>query len=806
LKIVIIALFLTCSAQVWGAGINAGITYYPYNPANPAVPYTAQQLSWLNNHFSFIVGSDDKASPSIYTGFKGKLWSSYIDLSSMATQSQYMQALPFAAAYGISLESMLLHSNVDYVYKSNGAPAAWTQMDKFDSWEGANGVLQSTNDMTLTDATGAAYASPLTWKNYTYFGYQFPFDQVNLTLSQAAAGGSVAWQYWNGATQRWAPLGVAPNSATALKASGRVYFAPPSDWARRSLSVGAANSLSKYFVRCVLTGVATYPKTTAIKGDPWYNDGVATHCRGWDASSRGIVNSGELAYNTTASPGASARFLHQARISMWGSNHFQYNTANYQSFDGTMKRTAAQYIAWYTLLRQSEIGFSSIMYDDATQTFTKSSPGVDVSDTDFPATELSNGTSNSTPQESLLQYRAIYPLVHPHMLVGCNIYSTDPMVTAYNFSRQGDWNVLEYMSSAKTTGGANNNTIGMAAHQANGIVAYDDYLSTNAFGNPLYAFMMYQDFENVTYPSAPVAGSPWFWDRANRGPMAALTKHLIGQNANTWFSYNTNSATYNILDEVYIYNQTTNTITTSAPTVDRSGAAKTISGLDFSRFPKPYTGFLFYAKISGAGGATEVLRCWVVNSTTISTIDPVCFNHPIGSLIQFSEPQYLSTNSALPPLSQIEHWGTYFPAMSANIGNPNAAGHNAGARDLSWVIGTPTSMASVPSGTPNLSSSTYTNNIWRRDYTNAIVLHRPSGNSGGYNTDYGTYSPQICLSGGIYPLCKGPLYYPLAADGTTGTGVTSIALRQAEGAILMVSTSVNNSNGTVFTRPRSIPQ
>jgi hypothetical protein len=104
-----------------------------------------------------------------------------------------------------------------------------------------------------------------------------------------------------------------------------------------------------------------------------------------------------------------------------------------------------------------------------------------------------------------------------------------------------------------------------------------------------------------------------------------------------------------------------------------------------------------------------------------------------------------------------------------NVGIPDVNGHNGGARDENYMTG------AAASGNPSACSSTFCSPVWRRDYTNAIMLTRPlSYNSPG--SEVSTYSVTIPLSG---------TYYPLNADGTSGSAITSIQLRGGESAILL---------------------
>lgn len=113
-----------------------------------------------------------------------------------------------------------------------------------------------------------------------------------------------------------------------------------------------------------------------------------------------------------------------------------------------------------------------------------------------------------------------------------------------------------------------------------------------------------------------------------------------------------------------------------------------------------------------------------------------------------------------PDVEDVDHWYTYFPAMGVDIGVPDSSGYNGGAYDLAWK--TPAEIGGVQ-------------NVWRRDYTEAIVLVRPAA----WDTTGEEYTTPST------PMDLGGTFYPLKADGTTGAAITSISLRAAEGGILL---------------------
>jgi hypothetical protein len=110
-----------------------------------------------------------------------------------------------------------------------------------------------------------------------------------------------------------------------------------------------------------------------------------------------------------------------------------------------------------------------------------------------------------------------------------------------------------------------------------------------------------------------------------------------------------------------------------------------------------------------------------------------------------------------------QHW---FPAMNANIGQPTG----------SWSL--------LASGAdPANSSLAY--HVYQRSFTNGLVLYKPLSYGNGVT---GTTADNTATT-----LSLGGLYYPLQADGTLGAPITSISLRNGEGAILINASAVPTS-------------
>lgn len=601
-------------------------------------------INWIRDRFVFKVAGKTPSSSSVH-------WDTYFDIYGPASLVGLMSLKDWALANNINAEEILLHAKVNY---TSAIATAWDQLDKFDAFEGAKGVMRTSDDVTYSDLTSTAYSGNVTWQNTMYIGYEEPFDQINLVFATAGSGITKVWEYWNGSA--WTTLATS-GTASGLTASGQVLFSPPSTWARKVVN----GSRSKYFVRCRITAASTTPVTASVKGDNWLRGG-GNLCRGWDATSGSIINSGELAYNPAPPANASAKFRYQARISYWSANHFVANPADYQLLGGNTVRTWAKFVASAINNMVAASGYTGVMCDDGERDI--AADGIDPANTD-----LVNKSANTWLTESINKYGDIVAYTHalnPAIKVGINAQDKQIVV-------KGDWNLAEYHSFNWKT----NSPRGIQVSDNSTVMNYDDYLPLNN-PNGIYGLVIYQDTEDV------VPGKTATWDRGNRGPIVALSKHYIAMNDYTIFSYYTEGGfVYSNTDEVILKD----------------------------------------------------------NSVRHQSTDPI------------------------PTVEFVSRWATYFPAMGVDIGTPDASGYNGGVRSFAWKSHTEIGGAQ---------------DIWRRDFTQAVVLHRPAS----WDTtdaEYNTYSSPIDLGG---------TYYPLIADGTTGAGVTSIALRTGEGAILLKSPTI----------------
>lgn len=592
--------------------------------------YSPEVASWIDEKFQYKIQGAKPLTP-------GRPWMCYIDIYGLGSFADYFELKEFANSYKTAYEDMLLHAGRNYTAK---LPVAFKEMDKFDVFEGKNGVLRTSDDRTFEDVTSKAYRGKVRLSDTVYVGYEEPFAEIHLEFSQAGRNVKYYFEFWNGS--HWQMLSV--NDSTAgFTSNGTMSFIPPQSWLPLSIN----NSRKKYFVRMVVADADVLPVTNRIFGDDWL-DGAGNACRGWDPVGTHVLNSGSLAFNPQPPAHASAKFRYQARIAFWGIHHFVANPAD---------PAWARFVAEKVLRNVERSGYTGVMCDDGERNVV--SDGISPDQTDFVAQAKAGWESENTRK-----YESIVDDIkkaNAKIQVGVNAQRK-------RLVQKGDWNLAEYHTSVWQTG--SHRLIAVA--DSSTVMTYDDYLPEN---NPkgIKGVLIYQDTADL------VPGRNALWDRANRGPIAALSKHYIGMNPNTIFSY-------------------------------------------YSR-----GGFMY------------------------SETDEVVLKD--GKVLHQSLDR-------IPIVENVKRWATYFPAMGVDIGVPDQVGYNEGFRDFLWKKGTEIG------GGPD---------IWRRDFTNSVVLHRPAF----WNTSkdaYETYSNSIQLDRALYPL---------KADGTTGPSQTSIALRAGEGAILM---------------------
>lgn len=692
------------------------------SPKNAIMDYTSAteaQLAWINKNFSLKIAGKNPNNPDM-------LWMGYYDIHGPGRLSEARDLKDWALDNKLNSEEILIHAKNNYT--STLGAASWVGLDKFDAFEldpldnskAKNGVLLETSPGIFTDKTEIAYNGtfPYTAVNSNfYLGYSEPFDKANFIFSAAAAGLSGTWQYWNGT--KWDSLVIA-DGTSSMSVNGSITFTPPSDWTVTSIN----GSLRKYFIRFLFISATKAPIVKMVKGDDWRRYGGTNplkDCHGWDSTSATIINAGTpLAYNPTPPTTATAKFPYQARIAYWSSNRFIANPADKQQVKGVIKRTWSEFVAYTTNQQIKQNGWTGLMGDDGETNGIFN--GISYSNTDFV-----DKTTNTWLIENISRYEDIvnaFYAINPIAKFGLNGQGKTLVM-------KGGWSLAEYHTFVYKTANPRGITVGDGATK---YMCYDDYLPENN-PNGIFGLLIYEDTvdklpvrnpwtKSTTYvinskikvtvnsvehsfictqagtsgaidPVWTFEGNPildgtakWVyqggivaWDRSNRGPLLALSKHLIASNVNTYFSYYTRGG--------YVYSESDDVI---------------------------------------------------LNDNTVV---------------------HLATQP-VPPLATVKRWGTWFPAMSVDFGVPDITGWNSGIRSFTWKLG-----ADIGGGS----------DVWRRDYTNAVVLHRPSTGD--------TTGPQ--LSTPSISIDLGGTFYPLYADGTIGGEITSIALRNGEGAILMRS-------------------
>lgn len=703
-----------------GKLFKIGILPYGANYLKP--PLKSSVIAWIAGNFDWSIGGPDMGK-----GNQGAISVGYETIL-----GGYSNELPrikdFAQERGLNFENMLVHMKGDYT-----AVKPWQGMDKFDFFEGKNGVV-SKSSAGYRDLTAAAYGDKpayVPFGSILYLGYEEPFDRVNIRLDKPGSADSTGWQYWNGATWRSLP---AMDGTDRCRQSGQLRFPPPSDWKRWSLN----DSRQKWWIRFVADG-ALSPVASRIRGDDWLvGEGKGVRCRGWDSTAPGIINRGTpLEYNPTPPPTAGARFRYQARATgYWSPGYFYFNPADFQK--GV--RTAALFVAEKTSERLQGSTVRAIMFDSANNGLeTGIAPpakGEAPSLSDFDdAKPLAWG---ETARERYADVIKLVKQKHPGILLGANVYPRGS-----EFIRTGDFALYEYHSFARQ--GSSPRLIATTDDAKGTISSYDSFRRENnpkgTTGIFIYADLVdYDDKKNL------------IWDRAQRGPLAALTKHYIAMNENTVFVYYSEGAfRYSSSDELFCAKESTEL--TVKQDRDFSSQTKYIRGKDFSRL----TSVPEFGMVVRIG--KDLLRVKKVDNQTLSTINGFRFDHAVGESVGMIGVIHQS-QEPLPPMDRVYRWSYLFPAMKVDIGIPDRNGHNRGRHDLGWK------KRKDVGGGPE---------IWRRDFTKAVVLHRTAG----YDTpgeEYNSYCPPIPLNG---------VYYPLGVDGVTGEPVRSIALRAGEGVILM---------------------
>lgn len=268
--------------------------------------------------------------------------------------------------------------------------------------------------------------------------------------------------------------------------------------------------------------------------------------------------------------------------------------------------------------------------------------------------------------------------------------------------------------------------------------------------------------------------SKWHYvDLANRTPMLCLGQYYLGWNQNTGMYYTT--YTYGNLDEVYTY---------AAPTSLTAALSPGATSLQLSSaagcLPLPVYGGLVGVRIGTTTSGDTVFGGLSGNGLTVY-VGQVGNSWAPGASAQCIVQQHQSA-IPVPPVASVYRWASWFPAMAVDLGLPDASGLNHGYRmgpEIAWIKAS------------TFSPNSQVTDLWRRDFTNGVVLMRGWAYPGSWNEIELDNPPSsfpgghpVCIQGS-WPKCTGGPWYRLAADGTTGPASLSVDLREAEVAILL---------------------
>jgi hypothetical protein len=771
--------------------------------------------TWMGNRFDWIWGGsilDPRGSAPTKVW-----WAGYTDMAFLYQTGMY-GVQTTAEANGWNLEDMMLHQSIDmqvasgYQWKSASGPD-WGP-GKFDGFESSPpgtgmyyGGVFTYNGTTWSDCTYCAYKgaiskcqSPFTvyYGNPTvggtlYVGLMEPFDQINFgTLQQSMVGGSVAFNYWNGSV--WTTLTDHLSDGTSgLTTSGKIRFYPPADWARKALVTGTPfnNGYSKYWIQIVVTGATTSPVFGTIYGDDWSVSSGTNNTRGWAPSDPNRINVGtRQEYNPTPPANASAKFRHQARVTgFWASNAMFGNPSNIQGGVHTWGRYLTDYIdaqmasSGCTTVAGAAANctWDSAFFDDAggmanNQTSPAWKGGKPWQHFDYTGAASETGSPGVEGSHWLTAVEAMYSEMVPRMKgVHGNNFRVGLNAGTQAMAQAGDFNFVEgwYVSA----GAPNPNY-----YYTPEWFQYDGALPEHNPAGVRYVVTCGDNSKDWS-PSQGLGHTYWHYvDKANRTPMSCLIQHYLGMNANTSFAYTTTGyGYYSETDEVYTFS--TPTTTTEAIASCSSGCNTTIAVTDGSGAENYGTGsctapaFAATLRLGSPTSGDTLTGC--VSGNTFTSTNLVYNAYSPGSNAYFVVKQHQSV-AGTPPFSNVYRWGPWFPARGLDIGGPDPAGYRGGARAITETGNTPWKKGGSPdyiSGQSHAACDAHTcSDLWRRDFTRAIVLFRPW--SSGWHNDAELDTPS-------QPIALGGTYYPLNADGTTGPGVTSVTLRGGEGAILM---------------------
>ncbi len=726
----------------------------------------------MATHFDYLIDGELNMAPYL----NGSYWAKYLESSFLYAPQVYPFNHDVATSNGFPIpENMLLHINQDYTV---GSGYAWQGLDQFDYFEqpgylndGSGATSAAINGaFTLaagvyTDVTAKLYtgAYQITIANTLLLGYAEPFDLVNVNVLNGQSGGTVTWQYWNG---QWNTLAPSSDTTNSLATSGTMQFTPPGDWIPTIVN----GSRSKYWIQAVVAGATSNPVLSRVYGDNWLSQSGTNNIRGWSATDPNRVNigMGNLEYNPTPPPTATARFRYQARATgIWAPNAMFGNPADVQNNQNTW--AASRLANFKNEYAAVGLSYNSAFLDDGGAQPTIVSPVLPIESLSDLGLNL---TWNASAGAMLSTVRSeIQSIYGSNFQVGINESSNGSVAML------GDFSLDELVWGAPLTGNIPYTSL-------------DAYLPAT---NPLNTNGIFAAWDNGHFGGI-LSGYAYRWDNSNRSPIAIMASQLIGGNPNVSMEYNTLGWSYVNTDEVYYWSATTTTLA-SAVNADSSTSSKALVLTNDSVITLPGGPIWNNATVATSASqaaniygyafkiGNDVIQPFRDSSNHWHTYTPILSSYPAGTVVKFSQLGHQATNY-VPFVSNVWYWATYFPALSTVIGPPNPSGWKGGVRDTNYI---PATGAGNPlpygpgSGNPpvNCTYNYACPEWWRRDFTNAIVIAHVF-HDGNNPAELDTYGP-------VVPIQLGGTYYPLLANGTTGTGIQAIQMRAGEAAILMTA-------------------
>ena len=671
--------------------------------------------------------------------------STYTDQSGSYLSEHYENIVPSAKRHGFRIEDLFLHARANYT-QANGR--IYKLADLFDAGETGNasaavdGVIVDGIDKSVAAYSTTVADVPI--KANAMMGYFAPYSMVSFTLSTGSVSNTVSWQYCTAsagaACTQWSNLTLAADTTNKLAQTGTVRFTPPVNWVQ-SVESGVH---AKYWSRVSVSGSGRKPVASRIYGDSWMTAGKL---RGWDATSSTILNAGtDYEYNPTPPAHATATHKYQSRVmSFWANDNMFWSLLAQHNGRYLMSLTTVDRI------RDRMNRYNGVMIDNGVP-WTTTTPPIETN-TEY-AGVISN-TQESKTQAAvhvIKQSRAYAESLKPGFHFGVN-HST------WDLCRNVRWCLQELINLTHLSPFQ----YGSFSQLATSHWASAGPWQSRPENNPDGVRIAYQITDNKT--DADYHDGTWvYWDRAIRGPMMALATYLAMSHKYLSLTYQTlGGFIYSEMDTVYVADAApTWTLTETLQSSTVNGAVATG---DFTSFP---TG----ESTVRLGPTGEFVKFTRTSATTLTAMgEKIMGTYEAGTGLHLVRAVPMNS-SPVPPVERVMYWGKWFPAMSADVGTPDASGYNGGApqktHEERW-------QSAEQSGTRD--------GIRRRDYTKAIILAAacPSCDQSGRWSWYDTYSSPITFASEGMPATL----YPLRPDGRTGTGITSIRLRSAEGVVLM---------------------